>query len=175
MDHDCELLADILEVYRPECRYLKTATAQQQESGVTARGEFSIPEPFYIDATGHFNAVEFNICYNQLAYFAAAKCVADGMLAPLGDWTLAEYRERQLPSFLIVQLSSRFRRALHSPKFYGEVTFTDIRETSSSTSGQALYIMNTECRFWDDAGGKSDGTVKLAVVNPPARLARVAS
>lgn len=175
MDRDCELLADILEVYRPECRYLKTASAEKRDSAVTGRGEFSIPEPFYIDATGHFNAVEFNICYNQLAYFALAKCVTDGMLGPLGGWTLAEYRERQLPSFLIVQLASRFKRPVHSPKFSGEVTLCDIRETVSSTSGQALYIINTECRFFDEGGGECDGTVRLAVVNPPARLHRVAS
>ncbi|NET17718.1 MAG: hypothetical protein F6K08_35290 [Okeania sp. SIO1H6] len=35
-------------------------------------GQFSIGESCYIDDTGHLNAVEFNICYNQLLYVAIA-------------------------------------------------------------------------------------------------------
>ncbi|MGW6540873.1 FcoT family thioesterase [Streptomyces sp. NPDC055051] len=44
---------------------------------LTGSGMFTIPEPCYIDDTGHFNAVEFNICYNQLAYYTLAAMIRD--------------------------------------------------------------------------------------------------
>ena len=77
-------VADILKPYRPRATYLRSAEITQfseealedsasDVSLVTGAGRFSIPESCYIDDTGHFNAVEFNICYNQLAYVVFAK------------------------------------------------------------------------------------------------------
>src|SRR5882724_11344285 len=79
MDISDTLVADILKPYRPHARYLRSAQITHfrdkaaegiaaNKGLVTAAGRFSIPESCYIDDTGHFNAVEFNICYNQLAY-----------------------------------------------------------------------------------------------------------
>src|SRR5262245_56508099 len=77
---DDAFVADILRPYRAHARYLKSAEithvhdkAVPQGRGkpsslITGMGRFSIPESCYIDHTGHFNAVEFNICFNQLAY-----------------------------------------------------------------------------------------------------------
>jgi len=86
-------LADILRPYRPHARYLKSAeiTAFRAKAAddksktalVTAGGRFSIPESCYIDDTGHFNAVEFNICFNQLAYVAFGKCLEANILKNL--------------------------------------------------------------------------------------------
>lgn len=53
-------------------KYLKKATMinlEKKESGLlTIIGDFEILNSCYIDSTGHFNAVEFTICFNQLAY-----------------------------------------------------------------------------------------------------------
>ena len=47
---------------------------------IVGKGRFSIPESCYIDDTGHFNAVEFNICYNQLAYVLFAGVIDAGLM-----------------------------------------------------------------------------------------------
>ena len=67
---DPQLLARVLTPYKPHCRYLRTAAVRYAtaRSIAAASGTFSIPESCYIASTGHFNAVEFNICYNQLTY-----------------------------------------------------------------------------------------------------------
>ncbi len=58
------LMNTVLEVYFPNCRYLKSADFHYPE----IKGEFGISSSCYIESTGHFNAVEAIICYNQLAY-----------------------------------------------------------------------------------------------------------
>ena len=75
-----DFIDDILKPYRKHAQYLKSAelthfqdkcscATKGKDAGlITAKGRFSIPESCYIDDTGHFNAVEFNICFNQLAY-----------------------------------------------------------------------------------------------------------
>jgi FcoT-like thioesterase domain len=68
-------IAEVLQPYRANAKYLHAAeltyvrsdaAANDEASLVVGRGHFTIPASCYIDDTGHFNAVEFNICYNQL-------------------------------------------------------------------------------------------------------------
>ncbi len=73
-----DLLKLFLEPYKEDCKYLKKAYFNSNESRKEDRnlgfikGEFAIPYSCYIDDTGHFNSVEFNICYNQLFYILIA-------------------------------------------------------------------------------------------------------
>jgi hypothetical protein len=65
----------------------------------------AIPESCYIDDTGHFNAVEFNICFNQLAYVLFGKCVDAGILQKLRHEkvnviSFPDYKLHRLPSML---------------------------------------------------------------------------
>lgn len=166
---DSELLAEVLRVYKPECRYLKSATVTEQGDLASGQCELSIPAPFYIDDTGHFNAVEFNICYNQMVYCVVAKCVSEGLMGPFSHWTPEEFRVRQLPNFLIVDFQSNFVRPVNSHKFYGEIVFAGLRVSSSPLTRQAMYILETTCRFWDDTGGRCKGAVRLVVTDPPVR------
>src|SRR6185437_12588121 len=87
-----KLAAEILKPYRQNATYLKSAEitqvcdkstiapGTQDQRLVTGKGCFAIPESCYIDDTGHFNAVEFNICYNQLAYVLFAGCIEAGLM-----------------------------------------------------------------------------------------------
>src|SRR4051794_18927348 len=78
---EADLLERLLAPYKPGCRYLLEATLGYPTDGrapfpddpsswVAARGRFAIPSSCYVDATGHLNAVEFNIAYDQLCYAA---------------------------------------------------------------------------------------------------------
>jgi hypothetical protein len=167
IDGDPSLLQQVLLPYKPHCRYLLNAYlehgAQAPAGGrsrsllVAAQGEFSIPESCYIADTGHFNAVEFNICYNQLAYFLLASCVQH-RLEPLAQWSLEEYRRRQLGDFLIVQFSSAFRKQMKSDRFTGRVEIHKVMNR-----GGALF-MKTYCRFEDGRGGLSEGDPLIAIL-----------
>ncbi len=160
---DESLLQEVLQPYRPNCRYLLRAERVPSAAPLVAvRGEFSIPESCYIADTGHFNAVEFNICYNQLAYFLMATCVHH-RLAPLASWSMEEYRRRQLSDFLIVQFSSTFRRQMAAQHFTGVVELREVRPRS-----KALFIQ-TYCRFEDGKGGLSEGEPVLAILGEGRR------
>ena len=160
-----DLLAQILAPYKPDCRYLERAWCELPEDGadhlVRLVGELSIPSSCYIDDTGHFNAVEFNISYNQLIYTLLGHCVERGLLKDLAPMDLAEYLVRQLPDVLIHRLESRFRRPMGARSFRGQVEITE-------TSSRGRFIMiKTSCSFEDDTGGNSLGDVTLALLRRP--------
>ncbi|MET9448438.1 FcoT family thioesterase [Streptomyces cinerochromogenes] len=172
VDNDAQLLDHVLRPYRENCRYLKSGvlsvSGQPMNGGVaTATCEFEIPESCYIDNTGHFNAVEFNICYNQMFYYIAAKAVQDKLFAPFDAWSMQDYWDRQLPDILIAKMSSQFRRAINPKRFSGEITVTKVVERARGTGAGMLVVADTACRFWDEQGGDSRGEVKIAITNAP--------
>jgi hypothetical protein len=173
---DPVFLAQILEPYRPtRTDYLKSASVIQSclEDGgtaiVTLRGWYSIPESCYIRSTGHFNAVEFLICYNQLAYSAfghiiRAKMGEDDRLRGVSaaarevlvGLTYDDFRRKQLSSMLIVKTSTRFKGVLSPERFRGELQVQKLFYRSRTC------FATTICSFQDEAGGYADGEVLLA-------------
>ncbi|WP_329222759.1 FcoT family thioesterase [Streptomyces sp. NBC_01485] len=171
-ENDAELLEKVLVPYKPNCRYLKSAELSvATESGGDAissiRCAFEIPESCYIDDTGHFNAVEFNICYNQMVYYILAKSVKEGVAEPFDSWTMEQFWERQLPDmFIIDYLHSSFRRRMNGKRFWGELKIVGTSQWEGIEEGPWILI-DTTCRFWEESGGKSQGKARLAIMNPP--------
>uniref|UniRef100_A0A7D4XH53 (2E)-enoyl-[ACP] glycyltransferase n=1 Tax=Vitiosangium cumulatum TaxID=1867796 RepID=A0A7D4XH53_9BACT len=166
------MLDEVLKPYKPNCLYLKSAfveytddvisslTSDQPSMGLlTAWGQFSIPESCYIASTGHFNAVEYNICYNQLSYYLMAECIQHRLLAPVFDWTFSEYQQRQLPNCLIVEFSSAFRKPINALSFQGRVSFDTLKVKSKAT------FIQTSCSFTDGQGGQAEGEALLALLH----------
>lgn len=170
--NDPELLALVLRPYRPNCKYLLsaelTAHGEPVDGGrLTASCEFEIPESCYIDDTGHFNSVEFNICYNQMLYYTVAKAVRDKAVRPFAHWTMDDYWQRQLADFLITNFQSTFRRAMRGRRFSGELEIVEIAEWGGSDLRDPLLVLHTRCRYWDEHGGTCSGEVRVAITNPP--------
>ena len=171
MTVDQDLLNRILIPYKDHCKYLKKAYFKignddrvSEDKGkakpnyiITSRGEFGIPESCYIADTGHFNAVEFNICYNQLGYVSIAQCILEKLSNATKDITLEEYIRRQLSDVLIVNFSSSFKRAIDSSSFYGSFTITKI------VMKQRKIFLKTHCDFFDDSNGFAAGEQLLAI------------
>lgn len=164
-----EFLDKVLRPYRRDCRYLKSVCVDFDGADqgslpswetMNANGVFSIDQSCYIDDTGHFNAVEFNICYNQLAYVLLAVCVRDRLLPALSDFTLETFFEKQLSNFLIANINSSYHSQIHPRKFFGRVRILSARQRGK------LSILKTLCAFTDEHEGRSDGEVKLAVLTP---------
>jgi len=165
-----EFVAETIKPYRPNARYLKSAQITQARDSdkpakgvplVTASGRFSIPESCYIDNTGHFNAVEFNICYNQLAYTMFGKCFETRVVPKLRFLTLPQYRKHQLQSCFIVSLESRFLQQLNGKDFRGELVLNKL-----SWAAGVLFCFTT-IAFSDAEGTKAQGQVVLAFNPPP--------
>jgi (3R)-3-[(carboxylmethyl)amino]fatty acid synthase len=165
--NDPELLSQVLRPYRENCQYLRTAVLEVAQNQLpTVSGELGIGESCYIDDTGHFNAVEFNICYNQLIYYLIAKSVQEDLLPALRDWTLDDFWRAQLPDILITDFSSRFKRTMRGKRFFGSVSLTDVVRFDKSAWWERQIVLHTSCRFWDEPGGLSVGKVTIAITNP---------
>ncbi len=162
----------ILKPYRNHAKYLHEAEIthfleklepNSTTSLITARGKFSIPESCYIDDTGHFNAVEFNICFNQLAYVMFGKCLQEGIfqrLIPIWESKIKLdydiFLKQQLSSMLIVKIEGKFLKQLDSDGFFGEIS---IDKVISSNDAHFAY---TTVSFSDEDGVKCKGSVVLA-------------
>jgi hypothetical protein len=176
-------VATILKPYRTHAKYLKSAqithlsdkTTAKNAAFVTGTGQFAIEESCYIDDTGHFNAVEFNICYNQLAYVLFGKCIELGILQKLNtelqkfsdekanglSLTMADYKRHQLPAMLIVSIEGvRFFKQLASGAFQGSLSINRV-----APLGGAWFFF-TSIDFSDAEGVKAKGSVVLAFVPP---------
>ncbi|GAA4660401.1 hypothetical protein GCM10023347_09890 [Streptomyces chumphonensis] len=162
---DGPLLTRVLRPYKPGCAYLRTAEVTRSVDGrVAVHGTFAIPESCYIDDTGHLNAVEVNIAYNQMMYYAVAKSVKERLLPEFADWTLEDYWRHQLPDILIVRFRSNFRRPVDPRDFTGSMEFTGFTRPRRAADAPPLLLADTTFRYADAAGGRCDGGVQLALV-----------
>jgi hypothetical protein len=173
---DQAFLDQVLLPYKADCRYLKQARIlplDQSELAERSRlhepalwriqGDFTIPASCYIDDTGHFNSVEFNICYNQLFYTLIAHLVQQNLIDVMRDWDFATFKRRQLSDFLITKFFSTFRRQINSDAFQGELSI------NKCSSRNQLILLKTTCAFYDRQGF-SEGEVAIAVLNKPSEL-----
>jgi hypothetical protein len=147
-----------------DCVYLKSASTATVYPGPSIHATFAIPVSCYIDSTGHFNAVEFNICYNQMTYVLLADCVRRGAIPQLSDWSIQQFFERQLPDVLITRYQCRFRRAIDSASFWAEVHFQRI----THERGKPIYLQ-TVATFFDGKHGLAEAEVELAIVDRSQR------
>ncbi|MGD2076363.1 MAG: FcoT family thioesterase [Gammaproteobacteria bacterium] len=174
---ESDFVREILSPYKDHATYLRSAFITDgpaqgtlaprrdaaKKSLMTAFGEFAIPESCYIDDTGHFNAVEFNICYNQIAYVLFAECFRKRLLHRLAP-SLADklsmdydgYRHHQLSSMFIVKYQSKFKQPIDSDLFHGELS---VQRVSSMAD---TFFAHTHIAFSDAGGGYADGSVLLA-------------
>src|SRR5436853_2817586 len=156
------MLKTVLGPYKLHCRYLQSARVQKDNrngSLMTAWGKFAIAESCYIADTGSFNAVEFNICFNQLTYCLLAQSIQDQLLSAREGWNIVEFGRRQLSDFLIVHFESTFRKPLNARGFEGRVDIArvPIRKTN--------IFMKISCSFEDREGGTSEGEALIVIAN----------
>lgn len=159
---DNALLGKVLEPYYLNCHYLKNASVECHGKTplieIVARGVFSIPESCYTESTGHFNAVEFNICYNQLAYYLLAECFEHELLPVFSSWSREKYYHHHLYDFYIVNFSSTFRKSIDPLEFEGSIEITKVK-----VKGKTIFIQ-TKCHFQDKNQGSAEGKALLAIV-----------
>ncbi|MGF7234689.1 MAG: FcoT family thioesterase [Frankia sp.] len=174
---DPELVGQVLRPYREHCKYLKSAVARVTAGPVDEPARvgvvclFEIPESCYIDDTGHFNSVEFNICYNQMLYFTLAKMVKESLVDPFAGWSMEDFWHRQLPNVLITDFRSSFRAPMSGRRFSGFLDITEIVEWEKNDLREALIVLRTECGYSDEDRGECQGDVTVAITNPPVRPA----
>jgi hypothetical protein len=159
-----ELLAQVLIPYRDHCKYLKKLSMEYlppsaevskdaSEASIVAIGELSIGESCYIDSTGHFNAVEFQICANQLMYAMGAECTRRRMIRAFEPMDLGGYYERQLANVLITNVTSAFRKVMNPRRFRGRL------QLDRAYCIRDRAFLECTITYTDDEGGLADGNI----------------
>lgn len=126
---------------------------------MTLRGQFSIDDSCYIANTGHFNAVEFNICANQLAYATCAFAMQHKLFAKLAHHDLASFQVNQLPNMLILELNSNFKTPIDAKNFIGTMVI------ERSMSRRNMIFMRSSFNFFCTQSGSASGTIMFAILD----------
>lgn len=159
-----DLLAEVMVPYRLNCQYLKSCsleylpvgdgvTADVSEASIAAEGDCAIEESCYIDSTGHFNAVEFQICCNQIMYAMFAECVRLRLVRSFLALDLDQYWERRLPNVLITHVNSVFRKVINPHAFRARHQL----DRSYLIKDRAFW--ESRISYSDAEGGYAEGTV----------------
>jgi len=147
------MMEAMLRPYFPQCRYLLDADMDFPR----AEGRFSIEDSCYIESTGHFNAVELPICYNQLAYVFFGHIIRGGLVDQFSDIDFEGFRKNQLMA-VITKMEGRFRGEINPRDFRGEIELKKTRKP-----GEDRYIADTSFKFWDKNSGRAEGKILLAL------------
>jgi hypothetical protein len=172
---DKDLLDRTLACYFPHVRYLRSARIEfsdQHEPFETelgscvaiGRGDFTGRPAWYIRNTGHFNAIEFNICYNQLAFVLLAQCIKSHAIPALSAHLPEhEFFARMLPDLVIHRYSVTFERPMLAPEFRASVGILKV------VNKMGRLFLQTQCRVAPPEGPWcSRGDVTLAVLRSDA-------
>ena len=182
-DND-ELLPRVLRPYAPKGTvYLKNVTVRETNDvrvpldshdgdvptissdlpALAFDGEFNIEESCYIDDTGHFNAVELLICYNQLMYSSLAIAIDQQLHSSLAGWSIEDFWSRQLPSILIYRTAATYRSPIDSTNMRARFTIT---EAKTSAAERGILKLATHVEF-TDGKGLAYANIDLALVDLP--------
>jgi hypothetical protein len=169
---DDTLRQRVLAPYLEMARYVHSAALTQRGNGGSPRGAdpatwlrldatCGFAQPCYIESTGHFNAVEMNITFNQMLYLAMAEAVRQRLLPELRHWSLDDFFRAQLPDVLIGDYHARFRRPMKSRRYQGWFCFTDVQARPS----RKLLLLHTRAGCSDGDGGECVVDATIALVN----------
>lgn len=183
LPHMCDkrLWGDIW-FYRDECRYLKEAWVEtpvgfepeslidndNDEIFLRAEGKFSIPESFYLApaddpteyaAFRHFNAVDANICFNQLAYVLCLEGCPHGLI-PL--WKFGVDPEsmkcrKVAVNMMIAKMNTTFVRPIQPMDFKGWIAINKLYEK------KGMPFMEMEFQFEGEGAGLAVGECRAVI------------
>lgn len=162
----------VLEPYTPQSRYVVRAAMTQTGNGRCPRetdssswlrldAECSIGDPVYIQPTGHFNAVEFNITYNQMLYLALAEAVHRRLLPDLAHWRIDDFFRAQLPDVLITDYHAKFQHPIRSGDYSGWFSILE----STLVERRNMLFLRTAAGCSTPYGGQCEARCTIAILN----------
>ena len=115
-----EILDKVLEPYKTECQYLIKA---ESDYPIT-KGIFKIPHSFYTKEgvnSGHFNATDMMICYNQLAFAFFIDSIQRNLIKEI-EKNLS--LERRFQEGLIIGMNNiKFKKSINPKEFGGNIEY----------------------------------------------------
>jgi hypothetical protein len=147
-----ERMEKVLALYKPECRYLKSADLDL----LKATGEFEISETFYTaEPLEHLAEAEAKMCLCQLAYVAFAEWIDAGEFESI-NLEFDEYLELMKENMYIIESRIKFKNQIDTSKpFKLEMQFRQEKPFSNTRIARFDYSF---------ADGKAKGEIWFALV-----------
>ena len=145
-----ERLESVLELYKPDCRYLVEATAEYPK----AEGKFKLGNTYYTTKKlEHMTSIEAQLCLNQLCYSAFGEWLPEGRFDEA--MTFDDYLELMKENMFIIDSNIRFRKPIPTNgDIQGQIELMKIKRHGD------LYLALLD---YDLEQGKSRGKMELAL------------
>lgn len=119
-----ELVDKVVQVYKPNYRYLKSAEVDFP----VARGRFQLGETEYMETLQHVTDVEAQLCLNQLCYVFFGQGVIEKRWEGLEDLTFDDYLELRKEGMFVVDSHKTFKRETNPREaFDGQIRLMKVR------------------------------------------------
>ena len=152
-----------LKPYKEDCRYLQYATISNLPK-IIAYGEFVVPDSCYIKETNHINAIDINICYNQLGYYLLYEMIENDLLKQYIDWDPTDFLRYQLSHVFITNLSMKFLKKITNKNFYGSICVDYVKKKKQNV------IINTTFIFYENSSVRVKGRCEIIIENSLSKL-----
>ncbi len=103
---------------------------QTEDKYIVLQSVLEINGLWYSDSTGHMNALDLNLAFNQMMYIAIACGIDLGWISNLKNYGWDDFENKYWSDFLIVSIHSEFKAQLHTNKFLGVVRIKKITPSS---------------------------------------------
>ena len=133
-----ENLDKVLEIYTPECRYLKEVSLNYP----VAQGVFKLGNTFYSPKNvEHMTAIEVQLCLNQLCFSAFGSWLPEGKFNK--SLSFNQYLDLMKENMFIIESNIRFRKPIcTNGEIKGQIEITNIKKHGG------LYICNFYLSFY---------------------------
>ena len=119
-----ELVDRVVQVYKPNYRYLKSAEVYFP----IARGRFQLGETEYMETLQHMTDVEAQLCLNQLCYVFFGQGVLEKRWEGLEDLTFDDYLELRKEGMFIIGSHKTFKKETNPREpFEGQMQLMKVR------------------------------------------------
>lgn len=145
-----EKLAKVLEIYKPDCRYLVESNINYPR----AEGKFKLGETYYTTKKlEHMTSIEAQLCLNQLCFSAFSEWLPEKRFDE--TITFEKYLDLMKENMFIIESKIRFRKPIPSNEcIQGQIELMKIK------AHDGLYLAFLD---YDLEQGKSKGNLELAL------------
>jgi len=140
----------VLELYKPDCRYLIEATTEHPK----AEGKFRMGSTYYAtQKVEHMTSIEAQLCLNQLCYSAFGEWLPEGRFDEKVSFD--DYLELMKENMFIVESNIRFRKPIPTNgDIQGQIELMKVKRHGN------LYLVFCD---YELEQGKSKGNLELAL------------
>lgn len=144
--------------------FVQNATLVQTDEYIGLNSRLGVAKPWYCDSTGHLNAVELNLAFNQMMYITIGEAITAELITELSDYDRRIFLKKYWPDFLITKVESEFKAPLHVDAFSAALRITKIKRSRQHLWFQLDLTAAPGHQDWPEPGLNSHAYAKMTLV-----------